>query len=416
MALAALWAVGAMADNQARYDLAKKYYDDKNYASAYPIFVELAEQKFDDAAGYAGMFNELGYGTEKNPAMAKYFYEISLDQRQPWWCYRYGKMAFDEEDYDKAWQCFKVVDEKATKVYYRGSATFRLAAMAIDNLGGSATDEQIAGWLRDAAKQSYDQNAQKKANNLMKELNIPLYTRDEFFQKIKTVGETGKSLFDLGKSYYDGFGSETADLAKAFVYFNASANKHYLPAFPYIAKIYKNKSLPIYDEEQSAQIYTEYRELLDDKLQTPEAKASDFYAMAEIYRDGLGVEKNNDIAVFYYRLGADMGDSGCQLWLGILLDKMGQYNEALYWLEESGRNGQGWSAYLAGQMYEEGRNGSGENYIPKNLDLAIEMYRCSAATSNYYASRAKEALSRLGASVDGQRSKINTRTKPTPKQ
>lgn len=99
-----------------------------------------------------------------------------------------------------------------------------------------------------------------------------------------------------------------------------------------------------------------------------------------------------DLAEQYARRGAILGYVNCQLWLGQILRETGRKAEALQWFEKSGKH-QGWSAYLAGEMYEKGEG------TEKDINKAIEWYTISAKTTNGYASNAREALRRLGQPV-----------------
>ena len=103
----------------------------------------------------------------------------------------------------------------------------------------------------------------------------------------------------------------------------------------------------------------------------------------------------NDImkAEQYARAGAVQGHDGCQLWLGQILRHKGQFAEAVDWLTKSAAQGQGWSAFILGEMYEKGEG------VPANLDEAVRWYKISARTTNAYGKDAKKALDRLGIAV-----------------
>ena len=101
------------------------------------------------------------------------------------------------------------------------------------------------------------------------------------------------------------------------------------------------------------------------------------------------VDKAEDFA----RRGAVQGDDGCQLWLGQILRSKGQHQEALEWFIKSAEQGQGWSALLAGEMYEKGEG------VPANIQEAIKWYKVSAKTTNLYGEEARKALDRLGVNL-----------------
>ena len=75
-----------------------------------------------------------------------------------------------------------------------------------------------------------------------------------------------------------------------------------------------------------------------------------------------------------------------------MLRNKGLKEEALAWLLKSGEKGQGKTAFLVGQMYE---NGEGTQ---KDMSKAIEWYTKSAKNYNNGAD-ARKALERLGQPV-----------------
>lgn len=101
------------------------------------------------------------------------------------------------------------------------------------------------------------------------------------------------------------------------------------------------------------------------------------------------IDKAEDAA----RRGAVQGDDGCQLWLGQILRQKGQYREAIEWLTKSARQGQGWSAFILGEMYERGEG------VPADINEAVKWYKASAKTTNYYGKQAQEALDRLSVNL-----------------
>lgn len=153
--------------------------------------------------------------------------------------------------------------------------------------------------------------------------------------------------------------------------------------------------------------YEQYEVLLLDKKQYDEAlkcllnsAKGDYWealdALAYQYFKGTVYNHDIKLAEQYARRGAILGYVGCQLWLGQILRETNRKKEALQWFVKSGKN-QGWSAYLAGEMYEKGEG------TDKNLSKAIEWYTISAKTTNAYADDARSALKRLGQPVPQKR-------------
>ena len=198
-----------------------------------------------------------------------------------------------------------------------------------------------------------------------------------------------ETLYHKGQRWF--FRKEPIELA----YLIASAEKGYAKAQSMLGKIFASKDakeLNIYDEELSKKWYSKAHEGFMKLVEEGNLNAME--EMGHLYRVGnLLYAKDTVLAEKYYRMGAEKGSAGCQLWLGQFLREKGLKEEAFAWLLKSGEKGQGWSAFIVGQMYE---NGEG---TPKDMSKAIEWYTKSAKSENLHAKEARQALERLGQPV-----------------
>lgn len=411
MALLTAGAVSATDDYD--YQRAKGLYDQKDYAASLPMFKELSDRGYCDAHGYVGLQYELGEGTAADAAMADKYYRRAYDCGQPWWSYRWGAMLYKAGRYKDAWGPLKLAYDKGPKMYSIGEIAYYLGAMLQAGAAGTGGRDKVIEYYRKAAKclDGFCDDYRKKATACLEEMGVPVYEISDFKEPDAsvTMGMTAKSLYQKGYNYYSGFGTEKKDYTQAYTYLRAAAKMGHPKAWEYLGYMFNMKELPIYDPARSNKAFAEAARLAEQRLAADSGDTESAYLLGKLYMDGKGVEENLEKAADAFELGAKAGDDGCQLWLGMTLDKLGRYNDALYWLEECGRNGQGWGAYLAGKMYEKGRDGTGVDKIEPDRELAIEMYRASAKTNNYYASDARSALSRLGVSKEGVVRPYNTR-------
>lgn len=243
-----------------------------------------------------------------------------------------------------------------------------------------------------------------------------VYSLSDFAEPTSSItrGKTAEELWDTGFDYWVGV-MHDEDMGMAYTYFRAAADMGNPKGWKYLGYLYRDSKLPIYDLAKAEYAFTKAIAIWLSQMKegTTSEIGEAAYNLGFMYRDGLGCNKNDKLATALFVHGARKGDDGCQLHAGLMLDKLGYYGEALYWLEECGRNGQGWGAYEAGQIYEVGRYGTGENLIEADRTKAIEMYRLSAATTNLKASDAKRALARLRVPEEGPTSKVNSRRMPT---
>ena len=204
---------------------------------------------------------------------------------------------------------------------------------------------------------------------------------------------SAQKLYQKGRRWYKHMKLEE------FAYLIASAEKGYAPAQMEVARLFVTKYAKeknFYDEEVSKKWYSKAFEGFMKQVEEGDAKA--MAEVGHIYRQGNSVvTKDIDQAEKYYRMGAEKGNNYCQLCLGQLLREKGEKEEALRWLILSAERGQLQSAFLVGQMYE---NGEGTQM---NITKAVEWYTKSASTESYYLREARNALKRLGQAVPAKK-------------
>lgn len=297
-----------------------------------------------------------------------------------------GEILYESGRTDEAFASFIKSAEQGD-----GRAAFKVAYMYENGEGTMVDFDNAVYWYRNATKNKWYYKAQEDAEKALKRLGVPLY--DNYIELVNQVkiskNMSAEELYEEGHEWmYDRMPEQLA-------YLIASAEMGYTQAQKDLGYIFcstEAKSLGFFDEKKSKEWYTK---AFDGFLK--QVEVGEVFAMEELgdmYRNGNSVVKKDiTLAEKYYRMGAEKGSDGCQLWLGQVLREKGEYKEALQWLIESGKQGQGWSAYLVGQMYE---NGEGTEV---DMAKAIEWYTKSAKTRNGYAVNARRALRRLGQSV-----------------
>ena len=272
---------------------------------------------------------------------------------------------------------------------------------------GEGTEKNIDKaiyWYRLSAKNHFNAY-HKDAELALCRLRVKVYNDGEYMQLVKQSHvfphRTAKEMYDLEGVYWK-FHKEPQKFAALLI----AAEKGYPHAQEDLGKILVSqeaRELGIYDELKSKEWlaksvigYKEYIKDLNNKIQGGDANA--MYEMADIYKYGkCGINKDIVCAEKYYKMGAELGHQGSQLWYGQIMRECGRKEEALIWLIKSAEQGQGWAAYLVGEMYEKGEG------TLSDLKKAIEWYNKSAITTNFYAKEAKKALKRLGMPIPEQK-------------
>ncbi|KAJ3259104.1 ERAD-associated protein [Boothiomyces macroporosus] len=126
--------------------------------------------------------------------------------------------------------------------------------------------------------------------------------------------------------------------------------------------------------------------------------ASAHYAYGVCFHDGTGVEKNLDLAFYYYKRSADLqeprglGVVGYCYGEGLGVPK--DEDKAIYYYSLAANKGESVSMYNLGYCYEQGLG------VQKNMKEAIYWYRKSASYGNCYAQNALGYIHEEGQGVE----------------
>lgn len=119
------------------------------------------------------------------------------------------------------------------------------------------------------------------------------------------------------------------------------------------------------------------------------------YWLGWMYSHGEGVEKNDTLAVVWYRRAAGQGEPASQNNLGWMyshgIGVAQDYDEALRWYRLSANQGDPDAQYNLGWMYSKG------NGVPQDVSEAVKWYRMAAAQGHR---KAKSRLLELGEEID----------------
>lgn len=387
ISLSTVWSQNSTDDEL--FNRAYEQYNQHKYTESFPIFSQLANKGYTEAYGYMGLAYEFGEGVEKNTALMCEWYDRAIQAKQYWCGWRLGNYLAELEQHHLA---VKALDMASKYSNFSGRASSLLGKMYEEGIGVDKDLIKAVAYYKTAAKDSFTEH---NAIEALKRLGVSLYDDSEFKDATieMTRGKSAKQLFDLGYDYHTG-GIHGKDHPKAYAYFKAAADMNYPEALKWMGYLSTDEAYPIKSKQQE-KIYFD-QALEEFQKRAKDGTASDYFEIGDFYYRGLGRDKDLDQAAYWFGLGANSGNSSCQLWLGKALDEKGEYEEALVQLERAGNQGQGWAAYLAAEMYEKGRTRNGETVIKQDIKKAVAWYEKAAQTNNYYASKAKEALTRLG--------------------
>jgi TPR repeat protein len=114
------------------------------------------------------------------------------------------------------------------------------------------------------------------------------------------------------------------------------------------------------------------------------------YWLGQMYEDGLGVNKDADTAISWYRKSAEGGWTDASFRLGEIYlngtEELQDFKKARKWLEQAARGGNARAQFDLGRLYANGWGGE------KDPIQAYVWYEFAAKQGDYEAQRLRDAL------------------------
>lgn len=371
------------------YKLWEKFLEEKSYDEAMNHLLKSAEGDYAPALGALACHLFEGDIYPQNMEAAERYARrgaaLGDDGSQLW----LGQILKKKGNNEEALRWFTASGQQG-----QGWSAYLAGEMFEKGLGTKADLDEAIRWYRMSAKTTNFYAS--KAKKALERLNVTIFDGNEYLERAQAVIVPGNLSAD--ELYNKGIGWKRSYDPEQLSYLMAAVIKKHPKAAKELGNLFCSsdaKSCGIYNEEM-AEVFTLvamdlYMELVD------KGEVEGFYEVGLMYNSGkkmprsgkVVIEKDLDLAEKYFRMGAERGHDGCQLWLGLTLKEKGRYQEALEWFMKAGEQGQGWASYLAGEMYEKGEG------VSRDKKQAIYWYGESAKTNNFYAGKAKEALKRL---------------------
>jgi len=114
-----------------------------------------------------------------------------------------------------------------------------------------------------------------------------------------------------------------------------------------------------FEAGRAAYLQGDYRTALSRFFKSAEAGHQDAqFRLAEIYHEGMVVERDESRAAYWYRKAAERGNTEAQYWLCVMYREgigVGRdYAEAFYWCKRAAEQGHAQALFAVGQYYFDG--------------------------------------------------------------
>ena len=378
-------------------------------ASVFEEWIQLAQQGNQDAQYNLGLIYYNGDGVVQDYKKALYWFEKSARQGDAQAQNNLGFMYYDgkgvEKDYKKSFYWYKKSAEQGIALAQKG-----LILMYTQGHGVEQDHEKALYWTRKAAQQGdveaqrviaqFDDRIKKKdqfIKNLEQNSNQSKVSfKNDTESLINKKNKTSREMLQIGLMYYDWrfVDKEHKDNQKAFYWFRKSAEKGNIDAQYRLGVMYSDgKGVEInfekgfYWYQKSAEqghhkaqnnlgllyyygtgVEKDYKKAFhwfqkSAEQENPEAQ----FQLGDMYEHGVEVSQNFDKAFYWYTKAIQKGVFETRILFGLMDPSFTDYYNIEYLLssrEEKADQGDSWSQFILGWIYENGNliEGLDQNY------------------------------------------------------
>lgn len=366
-------------------DKALQLYDQEEYYKAFKMFKYLADAGYAPAYSMLGMAYENGDGVSKNENLMIEYYNKAIENGEAWCAYNLGCYYYDNKKYTQALDYFN--QSSASNNIYRSESYYMIGKM---NEEGNGAAKSITQAIKNY-KKSVEYSSELKCDGRMALIRLGEQVDDpkDFVDISKALlnGLSSDDMYEKGYEYENGLNNRSVSLPKAYGYYKASAEKNNAKANVKMGEIYISNFYPFNDKVKSDKYYAKAFKALKQQ----EAYSSDAcYQLGMMYKDGLSVEKNPELAISYFKTAASKGNADAYYELGLIYQKELEHVEAFNCFMKAADKGLAKAMFEVAKAYETGM-GTG-----RNREQAISWYTKCSETDTRIANEASVALKRLG--------------------
>ncbi len=337
-------------------------------------YYQMAAQTGNKSAQYrCGILYHNGRGVSRNYIKASQWYRSAIEQEREnakkrlcMTQYRMGQDYENEQDYEKATECYQT----AAELEYAPAQT-SLGILYMSGHGVNRDYEKAAEWFKKAAEQGdvfakYHMGVMfYKGSGICQDYEKAA----EYFQEAANWGDVD-AQYNLGMLYKTGQGVEKDD-SIAIGWITKAAKQGHVAAQYNLGVMYY-KGMGVTKDDTKAAAY--FEEAAGQGL------AAAQYNLGVMYETGRGVAQDYNKAAEWYGEAAELGNANAQYNFALMHYEgvgVGQdYASAAEWFEKAAGQGLAAAQYNLGVMYETGQE------ITQDYSKAAEWYEKAAMQDN----------------------------------
>lgn len=372
-------------DKDMIYDKAFELYQNGDYYHAFKLFNYLADNGDTLAYGMLGLAYENGDGVPKDEDLMVKNYEKAIENGESWCAYNLGSYYYDKKNYAKALDYFN--QSSSSNNMYRSESYYMLGKM---NEDGNGVVKSVSQAIKNYKKSiEYSSELECDGRMALIRLGEPADDPKDFvdISKVLLSGLSSDDMYNKGYEYENGLNNRSISLPKAYGYYKAAAEKNNARANVKMGEIYISKFYPFNDKAKSDKYYAKALKTLKQQ----ESYSGDAcYQLGMMYKDGLSVEKNPDLAVSYFRSASLKGNANAYYELGLIYQIELDRVEAFNCFIKAAEKGLPAAMLEVAKAYETGLG------TPRNREQAIDWYTKCEKTDTSYSKVASDALKKMG--------------------
>lgn len=371
------------------YDKALGLYQKQDYYQAFKLFNYLADNGYPLAYSMLGMVYENGDGVSKDEVLMVQNYEKAIENGESWCAYNLGSYYYDKKNYKKAMDYF--LQSSSSENPYRSDSYYMVGLM---NENGNGIAKNISSAIQNYRKAvEYSSELESKGRMALIRLGEQVDAPKDFvdISKALMTGLNSDDMYNKGYEYEHGLNNRSVSLPKAYGYYKAAAEKDNAKANIKMGEIYISRFYPFNDKAKSDKYYAKAFKALKRR----EGYSGDAcYQLGMMYKDGLSVEKNPELAVTYFKTASSMGNADANYELGLIYQNEIERVEAFNCFMKAAEKGLPAAMLEVAKAYETGLGTS------RNREQAISWYTKCENTNSSYSRQAAEALKKMGRTDD----------------
>lgn len=363
-------------------DRAMKYFQDSDYPTAFKLLRYLADEGYAPSYSLLGFCYQDGLGVSKNEKLMVEYYEKAIENGDNFIGYNLGEYYYNKRKYDKAFDLFKLCSGSENS--FRSDAYYMMGKMYEEGQGVTASlSKAIQNYKKSV---EYSTELESDGRLALIRLNQQVENPNDFVDISKSLlsGLTPYEMYKKGYEYENGLNNRNVSLPKAYGYYKAAADKNYPQSFAKMGDIYISKFYPFNDKVKSDKYYKKAFNLFNKR-----SDSDALYQLGMLYKEGHGVDKNQDEAIGYFKKAADRGSADANYELGLIYQEEMETVDAFNYFKQAADKGHAKAMFEVAKAYETGKG------TDRDRDKAILWYSKCANTDDRISSEASSALKRL---------------------